>query len=123
MKLASVAVYTPGTGKRDVPKPHTKRHQHGHAHLHKKAAEEKRGDIVTAVIDGKTVTWENNWFGAAAAPTAAPEAPAAGAHSYPTAGTGTISSAGSTDSVTVGNFKRVGFYSAKDQVAEGLTFL
>ncbi|KAH7027708.1 putative TOS1-like glycosyl hydrolase-domain-containing protein [Microdochium trichocladiopsis] len=133
LKLASVAVYTPGTGKRDVPKPHTKRHQHGHAHLHKKSAEEKRADMVTAVIDGVTVSWENNWFGAAAAPTEAPAAapaaaapaavdaaPLAGAHSAPS---GTISSAGSTDSVPVGNFKRVGYYSAKDNIAEGLTFL
>jgi len=132
VKLASVAVYTPGTGKRDVPKVHTKRHNHGHAHLHKKhAEEEKRADMVTAVIDGVAVSWENNYFGGAPAAAATPAAaagdavaaavanPPAGAHVASPA----ISSAGSTDSVAAGNYKRVGYYNQKDLIAEGLTFL
>ncbi|KAJ1327766.1 Cell wall protein [Microdochium nivale] len=133
MKLASVAVYVPGTGKHVAPKPHTKRHHHGHAHLHKKSAEQKRGDVVNTVIDGVAVSWKNDFFGgpAAAAHDAAPAVAAAaipaGAHTYPVAGStssgGSISSGGSTSSVTIGNYKRVGFYNAKDKVAEGLTFL
>ncbi|CAD0012152.1 unnamed protein product [Aureobasidium pullulans] len=48
------------------------------------AALQKRVDYVTAVIDGQTVSWENNWFGApapTAAPTAIPSSVAASASS------------------------------------------
>lgn len=47
------------------------------------AALQKR-DMVTAVINGATVSWENNWFGApapTAAPTAIPSSVAASASS------------------------------------------
>jgi len=50
-------------------------HRHGHAHLHQKKGEEaaKRavGDVVTATIDGKIVTWVNEYDGAVAEATAA----------------------------------------------------
>ncbi|KID75300.1 Protein TOS1 [Metarhizium brunneum] len=42
------------------------RHRHGHRFLHR-AQRDKRGDIVTATIDGKVVTWENDYL-----PTATP---------------------------------------------------
>lgn len=55
--------------------PAERRHPHGHAHFHdsKKVREiqdaevERRqlGAMVTAVIDGKTVSWANNWDGQA----------------------------------------------------------
>ncbi|KAI1399203.1 putative TOS1-like glycosyl hydrolase-domain-containing protein [Hypoxylon fuscum] len=135
LNLVSVAVYTPNKGKRDVPKPHSKRH--GHQHLHKKHHEhheaEKRADMVTAVIDGKTATWENNWFGAAATAAAAVATPvanaasavASAAQSAKGAVESAISSAksGGSDYVDVGDYSRIAYYNAKDQVADGLVFL
>ncbi|KAG5663852.1 hypothetical protein KAF25_006437 [Fusarium avenaceum] len=53
----------------------------GHRHAHQQHAQ-KRGDWITATIDGQVVSWENNYFGGAAPaatqPAASqPEAPAA----------------------------------------------
>lgn len=87
--------------------------------------------MVTAVIDGVTVSWANDYLGAGSAPTPAPAVAAAAADAYPVAAppagahvaSSAISSAGSTDSVPVGNYKRVGYYNQKDLIAEGLTFL
>ncbi|KFG77988.1 hypothetical protein MANI_004584 [Metarhizium anisopliae] len=47
------------------------RHRHGHRFLHR-AQRDKRGDIVTATINGKVVTWENDYFGPTAAPNPVP---------------------------------------------------
>ncbi|KAI1408980.1 putative TOS1-like glycosyl hydrolase-domain-containing protein [Hypoxylon sp. FL1857] len=132
LSLKSVAVYTPSKGKRDVPKPHSKRH--GHQHLHKKHHEhqaEKRGDTVVATIDGKVVSWENNYFGPS---TTAPEATApvnaaaAAVSSVVSAVKSGVESAikgGSTPSAAVpaGDFERIAYYSSKDQIADGLVFL
>lgn len=51
-------------------------HRHGHQHP------QKRGEWITATIDGQVVSWENNYFGPGGAPAATqaaskPEAPAA----------------------------------------------
>lgn len=55
-------MYTPGSAnnaKRDVPEHHAHVHNHAHAHAH---AKEKRADVwVTATIDGKVVSWINDW--------------------------------------------------------------
>ncbi|KAI2630399.1 putative TOS1-like glycosyl hydrolase-domain-containing protein [Hypomontagnella submonticulosa] len=134
LELKSVAVYTPSKGKRDVPQVHSKRH--GHQHLHKKhhehAEAEKRADMVTAVIDGVTVSWENNWFGSK---TAAPEATPApvsaasvgkGSPAESPSKSKTSSSKGKSSpsvSVPAGDFERIAYYNAKDQVADGLVFL
>lgn len=60
-------MYTPGsanTAKRDVH-DHAHVHNHAHAHAHVK---EKRADVwVTATIDGKVVSWINDWNPAGAA--------------------------------------------------------
>ncbi|KAF5678923.1 glycoside hydrolase [Fusarium heterosporum] len=63
-------------------------HRHAHQHV------QKRGDWITATIDGQVVSWENNYFGGAAAPAATqpaaasqPEAPAAPAPAAPQATT------------------------------------
>lgn len=133
LELASVAVYTPSTkSKRDVPKPHSKRH--GHQHLHKKYHEqeaEKRADNVVATIDGKVVSWENNYFGPS---TTAPSA-TGGVHAAAAAVSSAASavksavesivkpSSTSSASVPAGDFERVAYYNAKDQVADGLVFL
>ena len=133
LELKSVAVYTPSKGKRDVPQPHSKRH--GHQHLHKKHHEheaEKRADMVTAVIDGVTVSWENNWFGGASTP--APAATAAAVSAASVKGSpaesasksktsSSKSKSSSSASVPAGDYERVAYYSAKEQVADGLVFL
>lgn len=135
-------MYTPSTAaaKRSAvshAKRHGHGHAHGHAHLHKKRAEEKRADMVTAVIDGITQVWENNWFGPteAADPTTTAAAAAvnekttaaavAAAATTTTAAAAAESSASSDDdvAVAVGDFKRVAYYSAADSVADGLVFL
>ncbi|KAI0007777.1 putative TOS1-like glycosyl hydrolase-domain-containing protein [Xylariaceae sp. FL0662B] len=131
--VSQFAVYTPSKGKRDVPKVHSKRH--GHQHLHRKhqeqqQQEEKRADIVTATMDGKVVTWENNYFGGAATAVATA---AANAASTVKAAASAVESAVNPDKpkssgtdqpeVAVGDYARVAYYNAKDQVADGLVFL
>ncbi|KAM0212163.1 hypothetical protein ACHAQD_008918 [Fusarium lateritium] len=61
----------------------------GHRHAHQQHAQ-KRGDWIVATIDGQVVSWENNYYGGAAAPAATqpaaasqPEAPAAPAPAAP----------------------------------------
>ncbi|KAI0837529.1 putative TOS1-like glycosyl hydrolase-domain-containing protein [Hypoxylon sp. FL0890] len=128
LELKSVAVYTPSKGKRDLPKPHSKRH--GHQHLHKKYHEheaEKRGDNVVATIDGEVVSWVNNYFGpSTTAPeaTSAVSAAAAAVSSVASAvKSAATSSSTSSASVAAGDFERIAYYSAEDQVADGLVFL
>ncbi|RYP24941.1 hypothetical protein DL765_000169 [Monosporascus sp. GIB2] len=136
--LDAFAVYTPSIkAKIQGPKSHSKRH--GHGHLHQKYADEKHADMVTAVIDGITQTWENKWFG----PTAAPEkAPATSAmehseqapnvHSYPTKGGNDQEKQetkqedkdqGKKIDVPAGDYERVALYNAASQIADGLVFL
>ncbi|KAF4980810.1 hypothetical protein FZEAL_3264 [Fusarium zealandicum] len=74
--LKEFAVYNLGSEKkkRDIaPSPHVHARRHGHHHFHEQR-KHKRADWITATIDGKVVSWENNYFGGAA--TQAPEAPA-----------------------------------------------
>ncbi|KAI1766707.1 putative TOS1-like glycosyl hydrolase-domain-containing protein [Hypoxylon sp. FL1150] len=133
LQLAQVAVYTPSSSssKRDAPKPHSKRHGHQHQHLHKKHHEhvhaEKRGDIVSAVIDGVLETWENNYFGPSTATTDASATTTAAAATTTAADstTKTASSATSTstDYIDVGDYSRIAYYNAKDQTADGIVFL
>ncbi|KAI0103558.1 putative TOS1-like glycosyl hydrolase-domain-containing protein [Daldinia grandis] len=137
LELKTVAVFTPSSSasKREVQRPHSKRH--GHQHLHKKhhehAKAEKREDMVVATIDGKVVSWVNNFFGGGAetpAPASAPaatEAPAA----YPVAAAPDSSSEAPAPSssksahvdVPDGDFQRIAYYNSKDQTADGLVFL
>lgn len=46
-------------------------HGHGHKHLHRHAQRDK----VFATIDGKVVSWENNWFGPPPATSQPPATP------------------------------------------------
>ena len=99
--------------------------------------------MVVATIDGKVVSWENNWFGGAAAPTDAPApvdaAPAAAptAESKPSKSSSDKSSKSSKDKSSkspIANLKnkisssgkdwdRVAYYNAKDGVADNMVFL
>lgn len=133
MELKKVAAYTKtgGSNKRregtaGPRRPHGRRHA-GHAAFH-----EKRGDMVTATIDGKVVSWENNYFGdATAAPVAAQaDAPAIAAN----ANVAVAKAAKAPAAKAVVNVKekavdpnaaytRVGYYDASSGSADGITFL
>ncbi|KAI1333556.1 TOS1 protein [Xylariaceae sp. FL0016] len=137
LELLNVAVYHPTSSsskKREAaPKAsHSKRHGHGHQHLHKKHHEEaKRADMVTAVIDGVTQTWENDWFGGATSTadsstgyaTAAAVAATSEKTSDDSSSSKTDSSSSSTASIAAGDFERTAYYCADDGTADGLTFL
>ncbi|KAI1328901.1 TOS1 protein [Xylariaceae sp. FL0255] len=129
LKLANVAVYTPGSttvSKREAAAKtgHSKRHGHGHAHLHKKHHEEKRavGDEVTAVINGQTVSWANTYAG----PTAAADSGASAATT--TAATTAAAATSASDpseniQVASGDYARSAYYCAESATADGLVFL
>ncbi|KAI5864746.1 putative TOS1-like glycosyl hydrolase-domain-containing protein [Durotheca rogersii] len=138
LELKSIAVYTPSSSgtQTEAAKAPSKRHHHGHQHLHKKHHDHpqaKRADIVTAVIDGVTQTWENNWFGGAATPSPKPASPkvdtaAGGAYKSVQNVDANVKVAAASKSsdktaVSAGDFERVAYYSAKGQVADGLVFL
>lgn len=145
LELEEVAVYYPSSSKkRDVAETssHVHARRHGHAHFH--SERKAKRDMVVATIDGQVVSWENNYFGGAAAPTDAPapvaaaaveDAPAAAAPtedskpseaSKPKTSNGPvsklknkISNAGSAG----GDWSRVAYYNANDGVADNLVFL
>jgi hypothetical protein len=55
---------------------HLRGHERRHQHQQRNPQVKERGDMVTAVIDGKTDTWENNYSGGAQTPTPASSTPA-----------------------------------------------
>jgi Putative TOS1-like glycosyl hydrolase (DUF2401) len=138
--LKQFAFYVPGssTSKRDAkPSPHERR-QLNHAQFHKRnrevreiqerhLIEEKRavGDLVIATIDGKVVSWTNQYDGGAQA-TAAPASPAA----QPT-GQAPAQEAPKavlkepTPSMNPGNgqWGRQAYYNSEQKMADGLIFL
>ncbi|KAL2436814.1 PGA52-like protein [Exophiala dermatitidis] len=145
IRLKQFAFYTSGASetKRSIqPSPHQRRYAHKHLHHHERQAsaveeeqhaEEKRGvgDWVTAVIDGQTVSWINQWSGVAAnsaagsaaaspSPTAvfsasAVEASSAAAYRAP--------ASSASASVGTGQWGRQAYYNAEQGVADGLVFL
>ncbi|PHH84248.1 hypothetical protein CDD83_2245 [Cordyceps sp. RAO-2017] len=70
--IDEVAVYTPSRRRR----PGAAAARRARAQRRAKRAPEKEPDMVTAVINGVTVSWRNNWFGPPAA-TTAPDPPPA----------------------------------------------
>ncbi|KAF4784673.1 hypothetical protein HER10_EVM0011047 [Colletotrichum scovillei] len=156
MQLKQVAIYSLSSKAKRSPAAshvHARRHgHHGHHHLHKKSVEspkeelkeEKRGeDWVVAEIDGKVVSWINNYFGptpaappaAAATPAVAPvvapsptptpsQAPVAAAVPQPASSKAASSSGSGSGSGSVsGDYERVGYYNADQGVADGIVFL
>ena len=95
--------------------------------------------MVVATIDGQVVSWENNYFGGAAAPTDAPAPVEAAPAAAPTADSKPAKSSKSSkdkDSKSpLSNLKnkiskssgkdwdRVAYYNAKDGVADNMVFL
>jgi hypothetical protein len=66
-KLKQFAVYTPnGSSNTKRSATAARRHAHAHAHAHKRDADAGMGDMVYATIDGKAVSWANDYSGAAA---------------------------------------------------------
>lgn len=70
LTLKQFAVYTPSSSskKREVSSSNHRRHGHKKFHRHSKAAEEhseakRDADMVIATIDGKVVSWVNDWTG------------------------------------------------------------
>jgi len=141
--------------------PAERRHPHAHAHFHdnnkvreiQDAEIEKRqlGAMVTAVIDGQTVSWKNDWDGmahqatsSAAAPSVAKSSSAAAAV-VPTSAAAAAavpvvaSSAAKASSQVVasssaaakassaplasGSWARAGYYNSAQGVSQGLSFL
>ncbi|KAK6003696.1 hypothetical protein QM012_009467 [Aureobasidium pullulans] len=83
LKLKQFAFFSPSTDSSESSKKakrsamHRHNHAHQHAHKHKRDEDvEKRavGDWVTAVIDGQTVSWINEWSGVATTAASAPAA-------------------------------------------------
>ncbi|KAM5467170.1 target of Sbf [Microsporum ferrugineum] len=128
MNLYGVAVYNKGPEKRKrelKPTIHERRHGHSHQRFHEKRAV---GDIVTAVIDGQTVTWKNEYGGTA--PTDAPDAgdPQVKGYSQPDNGHKNNDKPKSPPKpsppvhVAPGEWGRVALYDSKDNKADGITF-
>lgn len=132
MQLKQVAVYNPGSPKKRDAVSRRAGHSHVHKHLHR-ANKEKRADIVTAVIDGKVVTWENNWFGGApAAPTPAPaasqpktDAAAPGLNAVKSDSTKSNSKGKDKGKHTPSglDWDRIAYYNSEDGVADNMVFM
>ena len=140
MHLKKVAAYTKsgGSSKRAVKSgPHSRRHAGKHAQFHEK---KEAKDTVTATINGKVVTWENDYFGPGGAPPAtAPVAanPAQTAPAKPAAPIDQIAKAAKVDNTKAkavvnkhekavdpsAAYQRVGYYDASSGTADGITFL
>ncbi|KAI1434084.1 TOS1 protein [Xylaria sp. CBS 124048] len=140
LQLYNVAVYTPGNSKRDVSSGHSKRH--GHQHLHKRHHEHQQqearavGAEVTATIDGKIVSWVNEYAGptaggnspaaTAAAAAAAAKPSSSDSQSSPSeapAKSSQSSSSSSSNTPISGDFVRSAYYDATSSSADGLVFL
>ncbi|KAI9765122.1 MAG: target of Sbf [Geoglossum simile] len=86
------------------------RKRHGHQHLHKHRAAEEKREMITATIDGKVVSWANDYNGAGSpAATPPPNTP-------PQANT-------QSPGDSTGDWLRAGYYNAQSQTLANLTFL
>ena len=142
MKLKQFAVYSPGAAPkaRRAPTAHERRHGHQHFHAHDKEIREiqedveKRGvgDMVTVTMNGKVATWANQYAGGAGGSPATPAAddkpyaekyvkPQQTAKPDPDA-KDSPNKGGDVPDVK-GDWVRAGYYNAKGQKAEGITFL
>ncbi|KAI9747659.1 MAG: hypothetical protein M4579_007420 [Chaenotheca gracillima] len=144
LKLKQMAVYLPGAASKDKkvkrrPSAHHRRHDHQKFHEHNKEIREIQdravGDVVTAVIDGKTVTWKNDYAG----PGGAQPTPAAGSGSgsgspvqnkVAAPGSASASSSSSPDTpdaddgpIIPGDWHRVAYYNSDSGVQQGLTLM
>ena len=144
LNLLQFAVYTQSS----QPKPkvkrgpristHERRHGHAHQHFHEKAKEareekEKRY-LVAATMDGKVVTWTQDYGEGAAAATPAPASPPPAAAPAPAPHAGSKESSSDTAnsdsapspapsvSASAGNWARKAYFNADSQTANGIAF-
>ncbi|KAG5663778.1 hypothetical protein KAF25_006363 [Fusarium avenaceum] len=146
--LKEFAVYNLDSNekKRDsAPSPHVHGHRHGHGHLldqHNK----KRGEWVTATINGQVVSWENTWYGGpatqaaaapvAAAPTKAAQKPSSKpkhkvekkplkSNANPVVENPKKASGSKTNAYPTpgGRWKRTSYYNAQRRVADNVVFM
>ncbi|KAM5355463.1 hypothetical protein ACJ41O_002109 [Fusarium nematophilum] len=150
--LKEVAVYNLASEKkkRDIaPSPHVHARRHGHHHFHEQR-KHKRAEWVTATIDGKVVSWENNYFPGAqtqapapapapAAPTEPVEQPAEQPAEQPKpdkpkkvdtpaknkakAPVKKPKAEGKSKPAAGGDWERTAYYNAEQQVADNIVFL
>ncbi|KAF4449422.1 hypothetical protein F53441_7284 [Fusarium austroafricanum] len=136
--LKEFAVYNLGSTekKRDsAPSPHL----HGHRHLHQQR-KKKRGDWVTATIDGQVVSWENTYNGSPAtqaAPVATSAAPTDAANKVAAlpgvdeiknkikdkVGSKTKTKTKEYSATAGGHWKRTAYYNAQRRVADNVMFM
>lgn len=152
--LKEVAVYNLAADKtkRDgAPSSHVHARRHGHHHHLHKEKNKKRGEWITATIDGQVVSWVNNWFGGAPATEAAVAAPTENAaaaivpapepttevaaavpkssssvkqvKAKTTTSQAQPSDSSSSGSAAGGDWERVAYYNAEQQVADNIVFL
>ncbi|KAM0564600.1 hypothetical protein ACHAPJ_000815 [Fusarium lateritium] len=129
-KLREFAVYNLDSSQKKreaAPSPHINTHPHGHSHLHEQR-KQKRGQWVTATINGQVVSWENTWFGGPAtqaAPAPAPAAPTKKPVSKPKPNTGSEikPSQVNTAPVVGGYWKRTSYYNAQRRVTNNVMFM
>ncbi|KAG5956518.1 hypothetical protein E4U58_006547 [Claviceps cyperi] len=148
--LKEVAVYNLAAphGKRDVEAesspqvadahPAHGSHDHGHKHLHRHAQRDK----VFATINGKVVSWENNWFGPPPAAKSAGGAALKADNPNKSAGSGELKAQlesqsasklkGESDrkhkhkgkpAASGSDWDRVAYYNADKQIAENIIFM
>lgn len=125
---------------------------HGHQRLHKKHADQKRDaeeDVwVTATIDGEVVSWLNTYHGPTGVPVSdeelrrqaaeaefrkssrpeeeaepEPEEPAPTTTSAAAARPKASATSSASDSAATGDYTRIGYYNAKQGIADGIVFL
>jgi len=110
---------------------HVKGRRHGHQKFHERAAEaeaaveERAPNMVVATIDGKVVSWENNYFGDAKTSAANVAAAATPVVNNVVAAVTSAAAAKKTSSVADPSaaFQRTGYYNAESKTLDGLTFL
>lgn len=150
--LKEVAVYNLASDnkKREVaPSPHVHARRHGHQHFHEQR-KQKRGEWITATIDGQVVSWENNYFGGPATQAPVPDAPVPEAQAAPEPKVeapkkkkqgGAQQSSGksvsdsktkskaepkatkSKSKVAAGDWERTAYYNSEQKVSENMVFL
>lgn len=142
-KLSKFAVYqfsepdAAASVKAKAKRGHLSAHQrrHGHQYFHERNAEIRQvqerdvGDLVTATIDGKAVTWTNSYDGGASAPTSSTEASQASQSTPDAASSSPPENAASTsdddddEPAPTGDWTRTAYWDSAAQTAEGLVFL
>ncbi|KAM0712423.1 hypothetical protein Q7P37_011519 [Cladosporium fusiforme] len=151
-KLKQFAVYTPGSKSDNKARRSAtaRRHAHAHAHAHKREADANVGDMVYATIDGKAVSWANDYngqataspdaattpapdvkaqayggsdFGSSPSTSAASSSAASSSSSSSSSGSGIIDDILGGSSSSGGDWGRQAYYNSKKGDADGLVFL